>query len=282
MTVMLRASQGGYNPRYGWTGQAKEKTEPITFETEGSPEADDDDPYLKSDWQTIAEHTDMVVSAVRSLLEHFPNLEDEHTEALLEAARYHDVGKAHAVFQEALLQAKPSPPDSGALWAKCAGRAGRYRRKGFRHELASAMVLLGLEKPDLVAYLAAAHHGKVRLSIRSLPHESQPEEPNRRFARGVWEEDMLGPVDVGESTVIDETVIDLSYMELGETENGPSWTARALSLRDDPALGPMRLAYMEALLRVADWRASQRAGRPHAQGKKETRNESQAEEKRNV
>ena len=144
------------------------------------------------------------------------------------------------------------------------------------------MVLLGLEKPDLVAYLAAAHHGKVRLSIRSLPHESQPEEESRRFARGVWEEDILGPVDVGESTVIDETVIDLSYMELGETENGPSWTARTLALRDNPSLGPMRLAYMEALLRVADWRASQRAGRPQANNQKEEKNESQAEEKRNV
>jgi CRISPR-associated endonuclease/helicase Cas3 len=30
-------------------------------------------------------------------------------------------------------------------------------------------------------------------------------------------------------------------------------------LRDDPLIGPFRLAYLEALIRAADWRASQKA-----------------------
>ncbi len=31
-----------------------------------------------------------------------------------------------------------------------------------------------------------------------------------------------------------------------------------LALRDGPDLGPFRLAYLEALVRIADWRASRR------------------------
>jgi CRISPR-associated endonuclease/helicase Cas3 len=42
-------------------------------------------------------------------------------------------------------------------------------------------------------------------------------------------------------------------MQLGEG----SWLERTLRLRDDPALGPFRLAYLETLVRVADWRASE-------------------------
>jgi CRISPR-associated endonuclease/helicase Cas3 len=37
-----------------------------------------------------------------------------------------------------------------------------------------------------------------------------------------------------------------------------SWLETTLALRDDPALGPFRLAQLEALVRVADWRASRK------------------------
>ncbi len=57
-------------------------------------------------------------------------------------------------------------------------------RRHFRHELASALAVLqrlhnthrGLndDELNLTAYLIAAHHGKVRLSIRSLPKELRP------------------------------------------------------------------------------------------------------------
>jgi CRISPR-associated endonuclease/helicase Cas3 len=43
-------------------------------------------------------------------------------------------------------------------------------------------------------------------------------------------------------------------MELGLSAAGSSWLERMLALRDRD--GPFRLAYLEALLRVADWRAS--------------------------
>jgi len=73
----------------------------------------------------------------------------------------------------------------------------RYARPGFRHELASALAMLAQDLPDLTVYLAAAHHGKVRLSIRSLPNEKRPQDdPELRFARGVYEGDVLPPLDL--------------------------------------------------------------------------------------
>ena len=47
--------------------------------------------------------------------------------------------------------------------------------------------------------------------------------------------------------------LDLATMKLGADD---SWTDAAAGLRDDAELGPFRLGFLEALLRVADWRAS--------------------------
>jgi CRISPR-associated endonuclease/helicase Cas3 len=43
-------------------------------------------------------------------------------------------------------------------------------------------------------------------------------------------------------------------MELGAGDQGPSWTARTQGLLAE--FGPFRLAWMEALVRIADWRAT--------------------------
>src|SRR5207248_396202 len=109
--------------------------------------------------------------------------------------------------------------------------------------------------PFEVAYLIAAHHGKVRLSIRSLPGEEPPDNSRAEQVRkvwnreplsalGVWDLDEFGPVQLGGVTC-PKTELDLSPMRLG----GDSWTGRALKLLD--ALGPFRLAYLEAVLRAA-------------------------------
>lgn len=109
---------------------------------------------------------------------------------------------------------------------------------------------------NLVAYLIAAHHGKVRLSIRSMPNEKRPSRPDVKFARGIWEGDSLPAVELGNgqsSCAVD--AISLEWMNLGESStHGESWLARTLALRDH--YGPFRLAFLEMLLRVADWRGS--------------------------
>ena len=177
-----------------------------------------------------------------------------------------DVGKAHLAFQLAMRDApqlRDATPDK--LWAKSGGKGKpNYRmpngtkRNGFRHELASALAWLvhhGAETDaNLIAFLIAAHHGKVRGSIRSLPNETRPTDETIKFARGVWDGDDLPSVDLGNGEVVPATKLTLGLMDLGEGEFGPSWLARVLAIRDE--LGPFRLSYLETLLRIADWRGS--------------------------
>ena len=125
----------------------------------------------------------------------------------------------------------------------------------FRHELASALALLRTGASDLTVYLAACHHGKVRLSIRALPGEKSPDEPWRRFARGIWEGEALPAVELGDGVTKEEVELNLEPMLLGAGENGArSWLTRMIALRD--RLGVFRLAFLESLIRAADVRAS--------------------------
>lgn len=110
---------------------------------------------------------------------------------------------------------------------------------------------------DLIAYLIAAHHGKVRLSLRSMPNESgDPQDSDRKFARGIWEGDSLPAFPIGNGDVTEAVSMSLDLMLLGNTADRPSWLTRCMKLRD--AWGPFRLAYFETLVRIADWRGSDR------------------------
>jgi CRISPR-associated endonuclease/helicase Cas3 len=248
-TVMLDCRDGGYSSDLGWFEKSKERVPLMTITTD-PPEGNDDDCHAWQPWQTLVEHSDATVREIERLVSDLSPLPSVFKENLILAARWHDAGKAHEVFQCAI-----ESTERQEVWAK-APSMKHYRRPGFRHELASALAMLEHGLPDLAVYLAAAHHGKVRLSIRSLPHEEVPTDPHARFARGVWHGDRLPSCDLGAGTEISETTLDLTYMDLGHGPKGASWLARMLALRDDVEVGPFRLAFLEALLRVADWRAS--------------------------
>ena len=66
---------------------------------------------------------------------------------------------------------------------------------------------------------------------------------------------MVPSVDSGGGETWAGGPLTLSVMELGEhPETGASWTERTRHLLAQ--YGPFRLSWLEALVRIADWRAS--------------------------
>lgn len=262
LTLLLHVSEGGYAEDLGWTGKKDSALLALLLPPElPSNEALDEDRFTYINrFVHLTEHATDVAQEMKALKAALddPAITIPWSE-LLTAARWHDVGKAHEVFQRMLIEPLQSDDlrRSGGPWAKSDHKKGRSGRKHFRHELASALALLLHKESDLAAYLAAAHHGKVRLSIRSLPDEEVPLN-GQRFARGVWEGDELPGVDLGDGITTQMLSLTLSFMEMGEGPLGPSWLERMLRLRDH--YGPFRLAWMETLVRVADWRGTAKEG----------------------
>ncbi len=263
---LIPADQGGYDPSIGWQARSDLTVDSLPFVPPQAPEGNDDDRPSQGCWQTIAEHADEVVAEAIKIADALGLDHKEWRHALRLAARWHDRGKAHQVFQEAIHDGRCGEIERPELWrgrhdlakAPKAFWKKSYSRKHFRHELATALAMLQAGYSPLAAYLAAAHHGKVRLSIRSLPDEKRPEEAETPFARGVWDGDLLPETELAGGIVAPAVTVSLDPMELGIGQNGqPSWAERVLQLRDDPQLGIFRLAFLEALLRAADWRASE-------------------------
>lgn len=271
--------QGGYTPGRGWdpaergsvpVSEAKSAQDmaPVD-ETMGSDPASlpsyDPNSARHRTWVTLDQHLADVEREIEALIAALGPLSvDERTvRSLVEAGRWHDLGKAHDVFQDTMRRTSAvgdDPPGVGP-WAKSGGsRPARHRRPHFRHELASALALIaeahevlsdGVDT-DLAIYLVASHHGRVRMSIRSFPGEEAAGNGSP-VALGVHDgESLPGGAFVG--VTVPNSTLSLAVMGLGATER--SWVERATTLRDRADLGVFRLSHLEALLRVADWRVS--------------------------
>ncbi len=269
--VMLAAHDGGYDARRGWTGKPTDVPDVVTTANPPTPPegmASNSGSENEPAWVSVADHLDDAAAAARELVAAVA-FAGAASDAVVRAAALHDVGKVHDAFQEMLLgtvkdEAERQARRSAGVWAKSANHGGRHVRPFFRHELASALMLAGADpellgdSPALVRYLVAAHHGRVRMSIRPAPGEAPPDaaadrDGGRRYALGVIEGDAVAAVATPLGRLPAGT-LELDEMELGGGRGDSSWSAQALALLDQH--GPFRLAYMEALVRVADWRAS--------------------------
>lgn len=274
--VVLDASAGGYDSEVGWNPRSS-KTSVIAapmsqLERAGFPPDDDvgvgDDPAsLTGEWYPLAKHLADVERECTTLLEAFGagGLSDEMRRAAIVAGRLHDIGKASPVWQRAALATVEEEERAGlearGPFAKTGnGRALRFTPRFFRHELASALALMSEgasalddhHEIDLVIYLVASHHGRTRLSIRRPPEESGTGD-TVVTTLGIAPGDELPEVSLGTSTV--------PPSQLNIPTGDDRYEGRALRLRDRSDLGPFRLAFLEMVVRCADWRASRGSGR---------------------
>ena len=280
LTLLVDVKAGGYREASGFTGDPKDIPAPLhppgncqpqhplshggsQTDAGGDAEGYDEDPRseigvpvpLSVHLRHVAEETEMLCAALE--------VDPETRSAIVRAARWHDLGKTHDVFQNTMRSGLIEHEFSADTpLAKTCKKNLRHQRPYFRHELASALAFLAHEKwsreADLIAYLVAAHHGKVRMNLRALPRERAPPDEDRtgvRFARGIWENDRLRSFDLDGEERWEGGDLTLSVMELGWDEvTRESWTERTRDLL--ARFGPFRLAWMETLVRVADWRAS--------------------------
>lgn len=151
-------------------------------------------------------------------------------------------------------------------------------RPGLRHEVASALAMWWKYRdsdkkpyPALAVYLAATHHGKARTVLRSTTEKGDdvfgvPSEPDtlvigndqwpldfsiaKDGAEGRWEGNEFVLTGHGWTGL----VADL----LGPWRPEEKSAVGAVPETEPRDLGPFALAYLEALVRIADWRASER------------------------
>ena len=315
--VCVAARCGGYDAQLGFdpdAGPVKPVLKVLTDSDQDKALAadishDGDDLSVYA-WKTIACHGGEVAVLAASIATQV-GLSPSLIHLLTLAGRWHDLGKAHPAFQGAILDGRRSDlakaPD--AQWRKPPGTypaAPGDMRRGFRHELASALALFAvleryrpdhpgllgdvaaaraamgqsvpspiegtpgaveqaiLDLPDaasfnLIAYLVAAHHGKVRVALHASPADQEYRDRDGRGLpiRGVRDGDQLpGVVLDSKAPPLPDLTLRLDPAALGlSLRCGPSWRERVLGLQQK--FGPGALAWLEALLIAADRRASQ-------------------------
>ena len=122
--------------------------------------------------------------------------------------------------------------------------------------------LIGLDETglNLVLYLVMSHHGKVRATLPMSPRDQEnagkDDSLPLRGVRGGDEIPALLLADTAQQEFeLPHVKLRLDPAKLGLSKRyGPSWVERVLALRQ--RYGSFQLAWLEALLRVADVRAS--------------------------
>lgn len=268
LVLWIDAAVGGYDDKLGFDASSKAPVEPVkaavTIGLPGPEGLGDDPDSATQALVSLAKHSARVREEATALADALGLNTDDRT-LLAEIALHHDWGKAHEAFVALTAQARAERGVSDLLakWpdAPKGAKHPEGARKYFRHELASALAYLEAhgwrDEASLAAYLIATHHGKVRMRLRALPKE-EPAPDGKLFARGVHDGDSLPQVTLGDKQ-LPETKLDLDIMQLGDSPRcGASWSARTQRLLEEH--GPFRLAWLEALLRIADWRASEKEG----------------------
>ena len=222
--------------------------------TSGAPSTEDDAlSRTSSSAVSVDDHTAHVVDRVKRFAK-ILDLPDPIADHLELAASLHDAGKADPRFQLLLFGADPwNAPENSRAMAKSGRRSprGAWERvglpKGWRHEALSVRMAQAhprfakARKPALVLWLIGTHHGFGRPFFEFADPRGGAEEQNS-FGSCLGITDWcIAPGPGPESTVFDV--------------DGADWAALYEELKR--RYGIWTLAHLEAILRLADHRASE-------------------------
>jgi CRISPR-associated endonuclease/helicase Cas3 len=254
--LLVNADDGGYDPLTGVDAAVRA---PVPGSPSIDPIAGPPDLTQEDGWVRLAQHSEDTRNHAAALLSVIaPGLPGGTARSVVTAAYLHDVGKAHRIWQDALCSLAPEERQDeiagGRPWAKSGVDAPLLFEGGvaFRHELASLLILDGplrgllvnAPDPDLARYLVLAHHGKLRVQVRDAGEAAT----DRLFGLQQGAVTDIPPLLGQPATQLTE---NLDQFPLG---GDGAWTRTALGLRD--RYGPFVLAYLETVVRIADWRAS--------------------------
>jgi len=279
MTLLLHVDQGGYHKESGWTGRLHDK--PSIYEVgEEEQEGLKSEPASQAGWLSVPNHLRDVEAEAGQAVKELNLHNSPEGKAVVQAARWHDVGKCHERWQDPIKE--HAPEGECGPWAKF--RGVRSFRPGLRHEAASALAAWQRwrEKHDgwtaLAVYLVAAHHGKVRTVLRStdsgndvfgikpgdvlpslpgwLSAELQVDLKPKTFgAVGTWDDAQ------NTFTLAAPSWVSMVAELLGPELPGDPVPCGAIPQGEPRSLGPFLLAFLETLVRVADARASRTPGK---------------------
>ncbi len=282
--IMLDSEIGGYSETLGFDHTIKDKVNVIkNLKNENESHNRENGAMSQKISVTLEDHTSHVLYEAVEIIKNLEFLGDDIKEAIIISAGYHDIGKLHNTFQNTMKKGiSDDERKKEHFWAK-SKKWNMHDRPDFRHEVASTLAYLNQGRHmeskirDLVAYLIISHHGKVRLSLRSvskkkrvketllgiedgdvLPQFSLPESFEIKSTDGSkMDKDSLLGFDRKDTSVEKEIKLDMSLARIGgDKSSNPSWIKRTLTLLEH--YGPFRLAYLESLIRAADTLASKK------------------------
>jgi CRISPR-associated endonuclease/helicase Cas3 len=176
----------------------------------------------------------------------------------------HELASVLALF-DLLKQCAPQHQALLGPWADFLhdGQTATSKQADKATPIQNYLVQLSADEFNLLLYLIAAHHGKVRSSMQASPADQKHPVAKTGDAmpiRGVVEGDTLPALhltmpDGGAPAQVPETYLTLEPAKIGLSEQtGASWSERCATLLEQ--YGPFALAWLETLVRAADALAS--------------------------
>ncbi|HTU72378.1 MAG TPA: HD domain-containing protein [Trebonia sp.] len=280
--LLVSALDGGYDPVGGFDPSSRVPVPGCPALVTSAEQADllaamaqPEPPQAPRRWQALDSHSEQVRDQVAALLGVLaPAVPAAAVASAVTGGYLHDVGKGHQTWQDALCAlAQEQDKDlvrAGRPWAKSGGSAqGRLEFAGgvsFRHELASLLLIDSPLRPlrqaapdeDLCRYLVLAHHGRLRMRV------AEPAGDEQQAGRVIFGLHQGATSDIPPMLGLAASTLTVDLDQFGTGDASSSWYQTVSELLQ--RYGPFCLAYLEAIVRVADWRASGGRELPSAGG----------------